>query len=437
VDRALAALRAAAGTSAESPELWSLEPTRIVTIDAAGYTRERDGSLPPLLLEIAAGEPEATVRTELLEALLVRRPDLRALARWMDERGALAATLVTREGETTGVLVVPRGSRRDPVTLEEARALKGLADAMSGACASKSAFARSLLRERDATTRAEAAEHNLARQAHAEALASARAGLGNAALVQGVDVGRYSPAMRLAGEALERRASVRAPIVVVAPAGLDPVPYLAAAHVRGGHGGAPFVVVDAASSAERDPNVWRDRTRSPLALAHGGMLVLLDGAALPAWVQVLIGAALAERRAPWEEAEPLDVALGLTTLVPFAHLGSRLDPILRSRFGDATEAEIVLPSLRDRPEDLRALLTDRLAREGLRQRGVPLGIEDAAFAVLAEYAFPGDHSELVLVARRLAASATGDVVRVEDVLELGLGKDDGPRVNVRGSRTVS
>src|SRR5580692_6657157 len=98
-------------------------------------------------------------------------------ARWMDERGALAATLVTRQGEACGVLVVPRGAGRAPVTLEEAHALKELSDAMSGACAAKSAFARSLQRERDATTRAEAAELDLERHRHAEALAHGRMAL--------------------------------------------------------------------------------------------------------------------------------------------------------------------------------------------------------------------------------------------------------------------
>jgi len=439
VESALAALRAAAGVSAESPELWSLDPTRVITIDAAGYSRERDAILPPLLLEVAAEEPEATVRTELLEALLVRRPDLRALARWMDERNALTATLVRQKGETTGILVIPRGSRQDAITLEEARALKRLADAMSGASAGKSALARSRLRDREATLRAEAAEHELDRKRHSEAHGSARRTLGALGYVSGVDVGRYSPAIRLAQEALDRRVGVRAPVVVVAPAGLDPVPHLAAAHVAGPCRGAPFVVVDAAASVEHDALRWRDPSASPLALAQGGLLVLRDGAALPGAVQSLIAAALSERRAPWEQAEPLDVAIALSSSVPLEVLvaAQRLDPTLRARFGEAGEAEIVLPALRDRPEDLRALLSDGLAREGLRQRGVPVGIEDAAFALLSDYPFPGDHAELVLLARRLVASASGDVVRTEDVARLGLASDDSPRVNVRASGSVS
>jgi hypothetical protein len=437
---ALRALRAAGGASAESPELWFLDPTHVLTIDAAGYAREREASLPTQLLEVAAAEPESTVRTELLDALLVRRPDLRALARWMDERGALAATLVMREGEVGGVLVVPRGAGREPVTLEEAHALEELAGAMAGACTAKSAFARSLSREREATIRAEAAELDLDRHRHAEALASGRLALEVAREMRGAEVGRYSPAVRFAHAAIERRMRVRAPLVVVGPAGLDPVPDLAAAHVRSARRPeTPFVVIDGTASPEHDVARWRDPVTSPLALAQGGLLVLVDGAALPVSVQRLVAQALAERRTPWEQGQPLDVVIALTSTRPLAELTRTcaLDPAFAARLGDASEAEIVLPRLEGRPEDLRALLGDRLAREGLRQRGTPVGIEDSAFARLADYPFPGDYAELVLVARRLVASVSGDVVRVADVEALGLTLPDAPRVNTRASQSVS
>jgi DNA-binding NtrC family response regulator len=161
--------------------------------------------------------------------------------------------------------------------------------------------------------------------------------------------------------------------------------------------------------------------------------------ALPALVQRLVGEALAERRAPWEQAAPLEVAIAITSVMSLTELTSsaRIDPTLRARLGDASEAEVVLPALRDRAEDLRALLSDRLAREGLRQKGTPTGIDDAAFAMLADYPFPGDHAELVLIARRLVASVSGDVVRADDVVDLGLALEGTPRVNVRASREVS
>jgi hypothetical protein len=436
---ALVALRAAAGTSAESPELWSLDPTRVLTIDAAGYARERPAALPPLLLQVGAGEPELTVRAELLDALVVRRPDLRPLARWMDERGALCCTLVMREGEVCGVLVAPRGSRGTPLGLEEACALRSIADALSGACAGKSALARSLGRERDATARAEAAEHALARSEHTAALLAGQRRLGAAHQAQAASVGQYSPPVRMAQMALERRMKMGAPLVVVAPASVDPVPYLARAHLAGPRPGTPFVVVDCAASKEHEEARWRDPVASPLALAQGGLLVLVDGAALPLEVQRVVAQALAERRPPWASAEPLDVVVALTSVAPPAELirTARIEPALLARFDDAYESAILLPRLQERAEDLRPILIDRLAREGLRQRGAPVGIDDAAFARLADYAFPGDYAELATLAQRLVAGTVGDVVHLADVDALGLVPAEGPRVNVRASHSVS
>ncbi len=436
---ALVALRAAAGSSAESPELWSLDPTRVLTIDAAGYARERSAALPPLLLQVAAGEPEVTVRAELLDALVVRRPDLRPLARWMDERGALCSTLVMREGEVCGVLVFPRGSRGAPLGLEEARAFRSLADALSGACAGKSALARSLARERDATARAEIAEHALARSEHAAALSAGQEALAAVHHAHAASVAQYSPAARMAQMALERRMRMGAPVVVVAPASVDAVPHLARAHLAGPRPKTPFVVVDGTASTEHEEARWRDPARSPLAFAQGGLLVLADGAALPPAIQRVVAQALAERRPPWESAEPLNVVVALTSVVSPSELvrTARLEPALFVRLEEACASSIVLPHLRERAEDLRPLLIDRLAREGLRQRGAPVGIDDAAFVRLADYGFPGDHAELSNVAQRLVAGTAGDVVRVADVDALGLAPADTPRVNVRASHSVS
>src|SRR6202041_2651246 len=110
-----------------------------------------------------------------------------------------------------------------------------------------------------------------------------------------------------------------------------PVPPLAAAHAGAARRpGMPFVVIDGTASPEHDVARWRDPASSPLALAQGGLLVLVDGAALPAAVQRLVAQALAERRTPWEQGEPLDVAIALTSTRPLAELvsTSRLDPAL-------------------------------------------------------------------------------------------------------------
>jgi DNA-binding NtrC family response regulator len=188
------------------------------------------------------------------------------------------------------------------------------------------------------------------------------------------------------------------------------------------------VLVDATSAREHDPARWTDPNASPLALADRGLLVLLDGAALPLEVQQLVARALAEKRAPWERPDALDVQLALTAVASPDELveEKRLDPSLAMRLGDAREAPVVLPRLRERAEDLRAILTDRLAREGLRTLGRPVGIEQAAYARLVDHAFAGEDAELASIAQRLVARCRAegtDLVRVADVDALGVSQD--------------
>ena len=280
-------------------------------------------------------------------------------------------------------------------------------------------------RARDAAARSAEAQEQVEKLVHDRDLDIQRDALATARLARPATVGVYSATARSLLEALERRTSAGAPIVVVAPSGADPVPYLARAHLAGARARAPIVIVDATSVREHDPARWVDPNVSPLALAHRGTLVLLDGAALPGDIQRLVARACSERRAPWERPEPLDVQLALTTIAPPEDLVSqgRLDPALALRLGDALEAPIVLPRLRDRPEDLRAILTDRLAREGLRVHGRPVGIDHAAYARLVDYEFTGEDAELTAIAQRLVSGCAGDVVRAADVDALGLNSE--------------
>jgi hypothetical protein len=419
---ALLALRAPGGQQAPSPELWTFSPTRVTTVDAAGYAREREGELPEAILLFAGAEPEATLRAEVLDALEVRRPELRPLGKWMNDRGMMLATLVTSDGETEALLVLPRGPRDEPVTFEEVRALKDTADHLAAACRARGTQSRMLARAHEAMLRADAEGERVSRLLHERALDVGRDALAAARLARPATVGVYSAASRMALEALERRTAVGAPIAVVAPSGVDPVPYLARAHLAGTRREAPLVLVDATSAREHDLARWSDPDASPLALADRGMLVLLDGAALPVDVQQLVARCLAEKRAPWERPDVLDVQLAFSAVDPPDELVTlaRLDPSLASRLADARTAPVELPRLRDRPEDLRAILTDRLAREGLRVLGRPVGIDQAAYGRLVEYPFPGEDAELSAIVQRLVARCTADVVRAADVEALGL-----------------
>ncbi|MBV9948594.1 MAG: hypothetical protein JOZ69_17230 [Myxococcales bacterium] len=422
IRESLRALRVPAGLSSPSPQLWTLAPAQRTTVDAAGYLHVRDGQLPAALLAAASEEPETTLRADLLEALKVRRPELRAMAQWLADDGALLATVVARDTDIEGVLILPRIARAGPATLEEIRALRAVADRLAAPCRSRAAQSRLLERARAADLRAEAAEERVLALGHEGALVSGRDALATIRLARSATVGVYAAASRMAVEALEQRAAADAPLAVVAPSGVDPVPYLARAHLAGARRNRPFVVVEATYAREQEAARWGDPAASPLALADRGLLVLVDVGALPADLQRLVARVLAEKRAPWERADPLEVQLAVTSVSTPAELVAvgQLDPALASRLGDAHEAPVALPRLRDRVEDLRSIIVDRLAREGMRIFGRPVGIEHAAYAALIEYPFPGDDAELGVVVQRLVARCAGDVVRAGDVQALRL-----------------
>jgi hypothetical protein len=449
VRAALAALRVPAGANGTSPILLTLDPPLAITVDAAGYSHEARpnahdptrATMPGDMLAVAAREPEASLRTEVLASLEVRRPDLRPILQWMIQRGAALASVVIRGGEPEGLLILPEIPRSEPLALEEVRALKRVADALAGVCHVRAALARSLDRERVARENAERAEDAAAKFQHALALGAARNTLASARLARPATVGIYSAASRLALDAIERRVKSSAPLALVVPSGVDPVPYIARAHLEGPRAKGPLVLVDGTASREHDPARWADPGESPLALADTGTLVLLDGAALPLDVQKIVGRALAERRAPWERPEPLDVALAFTSVEPPGSLAEdpapRLDAALAARLGDALEAPIALPRLSERPEDLRAILTDRLAREGLRVVGRPMGLHDAAYARVVEHPFAGEEPELQAFVQRVVARAAArgeDVVRPSDLDPEPPQRDEETAISVRLSK---
>jgi hypothetical protein len=423
---ALMALRSPLPLSSPSPELWTLLPSTQITVDMAGYTHERPAELPDEIPKLAASEPDGTLHAAVLHSLEVRRPDLRAAREWMDSRGALLATLVASEGEADGVLVlphaVPHGGRSLGVTLEEVRQLKRTADALAASCHARAATMRMQARAQEAAESAQAAKDREAKLRRDELLEARRWALSTERLARAARVGVYAGSSRMAAEALEGRAAAGAPIAVCAPTGLDPVPYLARAHLAGPRAAAPIIIVDATNTEEHDRDRWSDPSSSPLAMADGGMLVILDSSSLPSEIQGLVSRACAEGRAPWPSTARLDVQLAATATIPSnPEQGTlRFGHDLHAALPGAWDHPIVLPSMRDRPEDLRALLTDRLAREGQRMLGRPVGIEPAAYGRLAQYDFPGDERELGSIVQRLVARCHGDSVRAADVEALNL-----------------
>jgi hypothetical protein len=419
VSSALATLRQGFGPSASTPELWCVHPAELVTVDRAGYAQvERNVAAPKLLYELAEGEPERTMRTEVLETLEVRRADIRPALEWLRGRGAMSFTLMNDEDGPIGALVLPIGARTHPLTLEEVRALRALCDRLTAILS----FSSSLARARDEKRAAEkTAERESERAAHLEHLVAASAGRNEALARRAAHralVAPYSAASRLALEELERLGKTGGPVALLAPPGVDPVPYAAYVHGAGSRREGPFVVVDAAGPDEQQALTWRDPKISPLCLADGGTLFVSSVAALAPMTQAFLAESIAARKSPAGHAAPLDIALvvSVPTTIDSLVASGHLHPDLADALGDRA---VPLPPLSARADDLRALFLDRLARIGIRQKGRAFGADPRALARLLEHGWPGNEVELDDVLTRAVAIADGEVLTAAHLDQIG------------------
>jgi hypothetical protein len=420
---ALAELRTASGDPNAKPELWRSPPDEVLSVDIAGYLHVTRGKAPDALYTLAMMEPERTLRADVLRALEVRRPDVRPLLAWFDARRAFSATLVVDEEGPLGFLLLPRAQRQSVMTLEEARAIRILGDRISALLAVSSALARSRERELAATSQAREFGAERDRLERIIELGSGRHRAFAELIARPVRIATYSPAARFAVDEIERRGRSLTALALLSPPGVDAAGWAAVAHLASPNAGGPLVIVDAATALLHDEEHWQDPRVSPLSLADGGTLVVLDAPALPRSVQDLVARAL-DRRTDAETAVR-SPNLIISVREPLASLSvqGRLSQRLFARIGDSFDA---LPGLVARPEDLRTLVLDRLAGVGMRGRGEPLGIDAAALALFLEHKWPGNDVELEDVLVRAAEVAAGPVVTTANLATIGFKHEPEP-----------
>jgi hypothetical protein len=408
----LMALSRAASTPGARPELWRNDPEEVLSVDLAGYLHVDKAQAPAALYELAAGEPERTLRAEVLRELEVRRPDLRPVLAWFDNRRAFSATLVLDEDGPLGFILLPRDNRRSAMTLEEARAVRNLADRISALLSVSSALARSRERELAAVARADKTDEERQRL---ERVILADTGRNEAAAeraARAVRATAYGPAARMAIESLERFGPLGS-LRLLVPPGVEPLGWAAIAHLASPRRGGPLIEADGAGSAERDITLWEDAERSPLRLADGGTLLLRDASALPPDVEECIARLLARRASSQRSAIPApEIFAAFSPAKPKLRPGRPLERQLAER-------SVAIPPLADRAEDLRALVLDRLSRAGLRLRDEPLGIDAGALRLLSEHTWPGNEAELDDLILRAAEVTSGPVVTAADLATVG------------------
>lgn len=394
------------------PELWRVEPAEVLSVDVAGYLHTEPGAAPPEVYELVQEEPERLLRREVLVQLEVRRPSVRPALTWMDARQAFAVSLVYEEQGPIGLLVLPQGLRRAPATLAEAHAVRALSDRLSAVLGISSALARARAREGAAAERAERLEQQRSRleswiggqTRHRDSVAEV--------LAAGVRVATYGTRARRALRELEQLASALQDMTLEVPSGVDPLAWACAFHQHGPQRAGPLVVIDATSAAAQSATYWSHPGDAPTRRAEGGTLVVLQIAALPEASQQALARTLTGRvhgKTPCvlvATLSPLGQRVLEQQLVP------ALAPILRAH-------PLRVPTLRERGEDLRGLVLDRLLRSGVRRQGQPLGIEPQALAQLLAYAWPGNDAELRSLVDRAAQLASRERVSLGDLLAAG------------------
>jgi DNA-binding NtrC family response regulator len=426
----LGAMRYAAAEPDASGRLYTVDPPTDAKIDAAGQPHVRARPMPETLARRFVEHPgEVVVLADLVEHV-VRRPALRPLVEALEQLDALCAVPIMAEGELEGALVVPRGRRRSPLTLEEIDALGHLARRLSGPIRVYGALARAQARagtaslEKDRVEeQVEALEDELVRL-RAEA-ATLRAGRGAGPSAQKVVA--YSRAARAMERRLEDLAAADASVALVAETGCFVDRIARRLHAGSARGGGPFVVGDCGYVAAEDTlaalvgRAGDAGATGWLRLAHGGTLLLVDVPALSMDAQRALAEALAVRQArPLDGAGayPTDVRIVATSRVPLASLAAAgsFDAELARWL---VHAELHVPPLRERPEDVPSLTLLAVDR-ACRVLGRPtVGIEQAAMDALLAHDWPGNLRELEVVIQRAAARAEGPQIRVLDLPPLG------------------
>ena len=409
----LSALQGLEATLRTRPELWRSEPAEVLSVDVAGYLHTERAAAPPGVYELGRDEPERVLRRDVLAALEVRRPEVRPLLGWMDARDTLCVALVMDEQLPLGLLAFPKGSRSGPLSLEEAIAARQVCDRLCAVLALSSSIARSRLRETEARERADELVIEAAKlEAIIELSARPRDDLLHV-LAAGVEVAAYSARARTTLDTLGKLAAAGSDVALEVPPGVDPLGFAALVHAKGVRASGPFVIVDGTAAAAHDLARFAHAMDAPLVRARGGTLLVFNVAALPMAVQDALAVALSERAGAGR-----GFTLVVSSSAPVATLLEQRS-LSRALARFLLANAVALPSLAERPEDLRGLVLDRLCKSGVRFDGQTLGIEPRALGILVDHDWPGNVRELEDVVERAARAATGERVRVADLGAIG------------------
>lgn len=425
-------------------ELWQIAPPTLVYVDIAGQLHEESALLPPSVVALAEGEPERTLRADVLSAAQVRNVQAREALAYFSTRKTYSTTLLTHDNEPLGLLALPKTHRRSPLSLEECTALRRLCDRIESVLAITSTQARARQRELQALGRVTALEQENERLSAAITNTLRNHQRFAERYAQRLRPQTYSAGTRELQQQLERWGKARRALTLIVAPGLDPLSWASLFHLASPRHQGPFEVFDAAT-AEFEQETWEEPLRSPIATATAGTWVLLNPQALTLPQQERLARAIGSVNA----ATATDPALAMghvlvTYLGPGMSFGQLpLSDSLRALF--PSDSTTTIPPLAERPEDLRAAIYERTARLGMTLRNRALGVAPAALAEMLDYDWPLNDVELESTIAALVLVATGDAVTDVDLERIAFRplqqsqsqREDNPLKNRRKPRPAS
>jgi len=147
-------------------------------------------------------------------------------------------------------------------------------------------------------------------------------------------------------------------------------------------------------------------------LAHGGTLFIDEIADLSAVAQAKILRAVEYgefERLGSERLQVADVRLVSATHLPLVAY-TETDRFRKDLFYRIGGITLTIPPLRERPEDLRALVTAEIAAASRQQGKTITGLSRAAADLIVSYPWPGNLRELKRVLHAAVAMTSGDTV---------------------------
>ena len=256
-------------------------------------------------------------------------------------------------------------------------------------------------------------------------------------------VGRSAPFNRVLA-ALQRVAPSMLPVLLLGESGTGKELFARAVHENSARATGPFVVVDCSGLTEtlfeselfgHEKGAFTGATsRKPglVDTAQGGTLFLDEIGDVPLSMQVKLLRLIESgtyRRVGSVETQHANFRLVAATHKSLEHMMARGE-FRQDLYYRISAFPIVLPPLRDRPDDIALLVQSFLRRAGAGKR--TLTIDADALAQLQRRTWPGNIRELRNVLERASLFADDGVIRVEQLLAAPVEQGTAPGLPVRG-----